>query len=272
MTTGQKIAKCRKDNGSTQEELARTLGVSRQAVSRWESDIAFPETDKLARLSKLFGVTVDWLLNYENSEDSTKSGAPQSTKNFNLADGIKSFYFEYKSKKHIGSLPLVHINIGWGRKAKGIISVGLISTGVLSVGLISLGVFALGLLAFGVVALGSIAAGLFSAGSLAVGVIALGAITVGVFAMGAVNFGLFSVGAVSYGYFVAIGDMAHGGIALGNKVADGGFSATVAQFEELKEQICLHFEEIPKIFSLFIAWCRSVFNSILNGSITLGGN
>lgn len=272
MTTGQKIAKCRKEKGLTQEELARTLGVSRQAVSRWESDLAFPETDKLTRLSKLFGVTVDWLLNYESSDDSANTFAPQSTKNFNLADGIKNFYFEYKSKKHIGNLPLVHINIGWGRKAKGIISVGLIATGVISIGLISFGAFALGLLSLGLIALGSIAMGLFSAGSFAVGVVALGAMAVGIFAMGAVNFGLFSVGAVSYGYYVAIGDIAHGGMAIGNKVADGSFSATVAQFEELKEQIYLHFESLPKIFSPFTAWCRSVFNGILNGSITLGGN
>ena len=44
MTTGQKIYECRKNAGLTQEELAEKLGVSRQAVSKWESDAAFPET------------------------------------------------------------------------------------------------------------------------------------------------------------------------------------------------------------------------------------
>lgn len=63
MTTGEKIAALRKKGGMTQEELAEVLNVSRQSVSRWEMDIAFPETDKLIRLSKIFAVSIDYLLN-----------------------------------------------------------------------------------------------------------------------------------------------------------------------------------------------------------------
>lgn len=63
MTTGEKLALLRKKNGMTQEELSEILNVSRQSVSRWEMDAAFPETDKLIKLSKLFECSIDFLLN-----------------------------------------------------------------------------------------------------------------------------------------------------------------------------------------------------------------
>ena len=63
MTTGEKIAMLRKGNNITQEHLAELLGVTRQSVSRWEMDLAFPETEKLIRLSRLFSCSIDYLLN-----------------------------------------------------------------------------------------------------------------------------------------------------------------------------------------------------------------
>lgn len=68
MTTGEKLQKLRKEKNYTQEELADILGVSRQSISKWESDAAFPETEKLITLSKLFQCSVDYLLNEENDE------------------------------------------------------------------------------------------------------------------------------------------------------------------------------------------------------------
>lgn len=62
MTTGEKLAMLRKGNNITQEQLAELLGVTRQSVSRWEMDLAFPETEKLIRLSKLFSCSIDFLL------------------------------------------------------------------------------------------------------------------------------------------------------------------------------------------------------------------
>lgn len=62
MTTGEKIATLRKSNNITQEQLAELLGVTRQSVSRWEMDLAFPETEKLIKLSKLFACSIDYLL------------------------------------------------------------------------------------------------------------------------------------------------------------------------------------------------------------------
>ncbi|MCM1025923.1 MAG: helix-turn-helix domain-containing protein [Roseburia sp.] len=63
MTSGEKIAMLRKRNNLTQEQLAEALSVSRQSVSRWEMDLAFPETEKLIRLGRLFSCSIDFLLN-----------------------------------------------------------------------------------------------------------------------------------------------------------------------------------------------------------------
>ena len=62
MSMGSKLAEARRKNNLTQEQLAERLGVTRQAVSRWESDTAYPETDKIVRMSRLLGVSCDWLL------------------------------------------------------------------------------------------------------------------------------------------------------------------------------------------------------------------
>lgn len=58
-----KLQKLRKENNLTQEQLANKLGVSRQAVSKWESDIGYPDTEKLIQLSKIFNISMDELVN-----------------------------------------------------------------------------------------------------------------------------------------------------------------------------------------------------------------
>ena len=65
MTIGQRIAQQRKELGLSQEALGDQLGVSRQSIYKWESDTALPEIDKLIALSRLFGVSVGWLLGVE---------------------------------------------------------------------------------------------------------------------------------------------------------------------------------------------------------------
>lgn len=65
MTTGEKIAKLRKENNLTQEEFGDLLGVTRQSVSKWESDLSFPETEKLILIGKQFNCSLDYLLNNE---------------------------------------------------------------------------------------------------------------------------------------------------------------------------------------------------------------
>ena len=65
-TLGGRIQAFRKTAGLSQEALGEQLGVSRQAVSRWESDAAVPELEKLIAMSRLFGVTVGGLLGVES--------------------------------------------------------------------------------------------------------------------------------------------------------------------------------------------------------------
>lgn len=68
LTIGQRIAARRKLQNLSQEALAEHLGISRQAVSKWEADAAIPEIDKLIALSKLYDVSVGWLLGVEELE------------------------------------------------------------------------------------------------------------------------------------------------------------------------------------------------------------
>ena len=67
-----KLMALRKENGWSQEDFAEKLDVSRQAISRWENGTALPDSQNLLRISKLFGVSADYLLNddYENRTNS----------------------------------------------------------------------------------------------------------------------------------------------------------------------------------------------------------
>ncbi len=71
MNLAEKIFTLRKQCGMSQEELAEKLNVSRQAVSRWEVGSAQPDAENVLNLSRLFGVTADYLLNddYESDRD-----------------------------------------------------------------------------------------------------------------------------------------------------------------------------------------------------------
>ena len=72
MKLSEKIQLLRKENSYSQEELAAICNVSRQSISKWEADIALPETEKLIILSNLFQVTVDVLLKDELSINGTR--------------------------------------------------------------------------------------------------------------------------------------------------------------------------------------------------------
>ena len=213
MTLGEKLAKLRKENNYTQEQLAEILGVSRQAISKWESDATYPETEKLIRLAKMYDCSLDYLLLDKEAE----RGREVVVNKLNLS-GI---YLEKVSEKKIGNLPLWHINIGHGRVAKGIFAVGYASVGVVSVGLVSVGLVSVGILAVGLLALGSFAAGLIALGAICAGILAIGAVAIGIFAMGASAIGQFAVGAAALGNYAALGDSATAAIAIGMSEAHG---------------------------------------------------
>ena len=62
LTIGKRIGLLRKEKGMTQEELAEHMGISPQAVSKWENDQTCPDISALPKLTKLLGITVDELL------------------------------------------------------------------------------------------------------------------------------------------------------------------------------------------------------------------
>jgi len=64
-TLGARIAELRKEKGLTQEELAKQLGISSQAVSKWEKDISCPDIMILPSLAKILGVSIETLLTGE---------------------------------------------------------------------------------------------------------------------------------------------------------------------------------------------------------------
>ncbi len=68
MTLGERIYQLRGKAGLSQGKLAEKIGVSRQSVSKWETDASIPELEKLVQLSDLFGVTLDELVRQEKPE------------------------------------------------------------------------------------------------------------------------------------------------------------------------------------------------------------
>ncbi|MCM1173514.1 MAG: helix-turn-helix domain-containing protein [Blautia sp.] len=238
MTLGEKIYRLRSERGLSQEAFGEMLGVSRQSVSKWETDQSSPELEKIVALSELFGVSTDYLLKENMKNMGRQEALPAAEEN--VRPGRP--HYEYKSRKTVRGIPLVHVNFGVGLyRAKGIFAVGNIASGVFALGFVSVGIVAFGLLSLGLLAFGSIAFGLVSIGTLAVGCIAFGAFTFGIFCMGALNFGQFCFGALSYGKQVAIGDEAHGRIAL-------GFSRAVGElYQEVNEDGVFDYRTIEKL-------------------------
>ena len=88
MTIGQKIARLRISANISQEELAETLGISRQSVSKWELGEAVPEIDKVIKLADIFNVTTDKLLQNEAEVEKTQKTEPRKNKYFGT-DGFR---------------------------------------------------------------------------------------------------------------------------------------------------------------------------------------
>ena len=81
MTLGENIARLRTQKDWSQGDLADALGISRQSISKWETDTSIPELEKLIKLSELFGVTLDQLVHGEDAPETESvpaSSAPQA--------------------------------------------------------------------------------------------------------------------------------------------------------------------------------------------------
>ena len=88
MKIGSNIAALRKEKGITQEELANALGVSAQAVSKWENNSSCPDVSLLTVIADYFGVTVDALLR-SDAEEITCADTPAADSNVAAAHGGK---------------------------------------------------------------------------------------------------------------------------------------------------------------------------------------
>ena len=101
MTLGNKIYELRTKAGLSQEELAEKTGVSRQSVSKWETNASIPELDKLIQLSKLFEITLDSLVQDEPVQTDSKATVTVTTENNSklTTDNTDDFPTD-KSKEH----------------------------------------------------------------------------------------------------------------------------------------------------------------------------
>lgn len=250
MTLGNKLSKLRKENNYTQEQLASVLGVSRQSISKWESDITYPETEKLIKMSELFDCSLDYLL--KDSEEINYKSQPVDTSFF------RKKLRERKSEKILFGLPLWHIGknakgvFAIGMNACGIVAVGLKARGIISVGLFSIGLLSFGMLSFGFLSIGLFVLGILSFGCFSAGVVTWGAISFGILSLGAIAVGDFSVGALAVGKYVAIGDYAKAMIAIGKTHAEGSVFQKIGDLTA-QEQIAIK-ELIVENVPGFLLW------------------
>lgn len=260
MTFGDRLSRLRKENNYTQEQLAQLLGVSRQAISKWESGLTYPETEKLIRMSDLLGCSLDYLIRDEGEPAPSFQAAQAATP-------LKRIVRERKSQRTLWGLPLWHIGknargiVAVGLNARGLIAVGLKARGLVSVGLLSLGVVSFGCLGLGVLSFGLLALGLLSAGCFSVGILTAGAISLGVFSLGAISVGEFSVGALAVGKYAALGDHASAMVAIGETQAVG------SRFQNLGALTDQQAAEVKRLLDAIVpacfSWAKTLFRHFL---------
>ena len=99
MSLGERIKEQRKSCGMSQEKLAELVGVSRQAVTKWETDQSAPSTEKLFKLAEIFGTSVDLLI--KNDEQNTPTPAEQIYYMYKMEQEQKRAEFKAKLKKNL---------------------------------------------------------------------------------------------------------------------------------------------------------------------------
>ena len=87
MILSEKIIMLRKKYGWSQEELAERLDISRQSVSKWETDCAIPDIEKLKLLAEIFEVSITELLGMECEEDTKRKDEKERIKNYHPGNG-----------------------------------------------------------------------------------------------------------------------------------------------------------------------------------------
>jgi len=93
MTIGERLLKLRKERNLSQEELATVLDVSRQTVSKWETDQSMPDFDKIIPLCNYFGITSDELLTGDSNIKEAKKQNVKSNFARNIAIAVMLYIF-----------------------------------------------------------------------------------------------------------------------------------------------------------------------------------
>lgn len=220
----QRLFELRRQAGLSQEELAHLLGVTRQAVQKWEAGTSRPDMDNLTALADYFKVSLDYLIRGEKETTPVRE-------TMKVHHDDHRWQYEYRSRRSLFGLPLVHINFGPGFcRAKGIIAIGNLAAGVVALGGLAVGLFSFGGLALGLL----LALGCVSVGGLAVGLMVWGGVAVGLLAFGGVSCGWYAVGGVALGSKVAIGGVASAPLAIGAAV--DGAQTCITPLERLSER------------------------------------
>lgn len=123
--------------------------------------------------------------------------------------------YEYRSRKTVLGIPLVHINLTRGRGGGVRVAKGIIAIGDVAVGLLAIGGVAVGGLSLGGVALGL----LLALGGVAIGGLSLGGLSIGLYALGGCAVGVYAFGGAAAAARVAVGGYASGTVAIGAKAA-----------------------------------------------------
>lgn len=218
----EQLISLRKQKGLSQEQLGEQIGVSRQTVSKWETGVTTPELEKLIQLGDFFDLPLDRLVGRSREE---KEDAPADAPDGRTVYIPLRFHYEYKSRRTVAGLPLIHINIGQGLyKARGILAIGTMARGVVSLGVVSAGLISLGAVSAGLISIGALALGLLlAAGGAAVGTVAAGGLAMGILAMGGLAVGVYSLGGCALAAKIAAGGYAHAPIAMGDQGSGGMF-------------------------------------------------
>ncbi len=228
MNFRERLFDLRRQAGLSQEELANLLGVTRQAVQKWEAGTSRPDMDNLTALADYFHVSLDYLVTGRETPSSSPTWEGEPTAPPPPAPTVihhyyhEGWHYEYKSKRTLFGLPLVHVNIGnrnhW---ARGIIAIGNIATGFVALGGIAAGLLSLGAVSFGLLlALGAVTLGVVSVGGVAIGLLAWGGIALGYLAVGGCAVGVYAAGGVAAASRVAVGGVVSAPLAIG-QLADG---------------------------------------------------
>ena len=119
MELSERLVRLRKQKGLSQFDVAESLHISRQAISKWESGSSIPSTDNLRLLGNLYGVTVDFLLNGE--ENQQISEPPNTNENIPLSN--EELHSVKQRSKKVNAILLLVLILAVVMAVKGLIYV-----------------------------------------------------------------------------------------------------------------------------------------------------